>query len=66
MMKKMVVNFAYLNDEVIEQNLKLANGQGMLSDDRTISFECVDYLFTNMSFCFADLGFIGPNVFGFI
>lgn len=55
MMKKMVVNFAYLNDEVIEQNLKLANGQGMLSDDRTISFECVDYLFTNMSFILTGL-----------
>lgn len=55
MMRNMVSSFAYLNDDVINKNLKLANGQGMSPDDRTISFECVNYLFSNMAFILTGL-----------
>lgn len=49
-MREMVGGFAILSEDVIAQNLKLAGGVGMTADDRTISFECADYLMSNLSF----------------
>lgn len=50
MMKSMVGGFSILSDEVIAQNLKMAGGHGMTADDRTISFECADYLMSNLAY----------------
>lgn len=55
MMKNMVGSFAILSDEVIEQNMQLASGKGMTPDDRTVSFECADYLMSNLAFVFMGL-----------
>ena len=54
-MREMVGGFAILSDDVIAQNLKLAGGIGMTADDRTISFECADYLMSNLAFIFMGL-----------
>ena len=54
-MRSMVGQFAFLNDDVIMQNIKLANGEGMSMEDRTISFECADYLMSNLAFVFMGL-----------
>lgn len=54
-MRKMVGSFAILSDDVINQNLELAVGHGMTIDDRTISFECADYLISNLAFIFMGL-----------
>lgn len=48
-MTAMVKGFALLSDEVIEKNFKMALGDGMSNADRTISFECVDYLMSNFA-----------------
>lgn len=55
MLKNMVGSFAILSDEVIEQNMQLAAGRGMTPDDRTVSFECADYLMSNLAFVFMGL-----------
>ena len=55
MLKGMVKNFSYLNDDVIAQNLAMAHGSGMTPDDRTVSFECADYLMSNLAFVFMGL-----------
>lgn len=55
MMRNMVGGFAILDENVIVQNLKLASGEGMTMEDRTLSFECVDYLMSNMGFIFMGL-----------
>lgn len=52
LVKKMVGGFAYLNDDVIAQNLRYAAGEGMSTDDRTISFECADYIISNLAYIF--------------
>lgn len=54
-LKEMTGGFAILSDEVVAQNLKLAGGIGMTADDRTISFECADYVMTNLAFIFMGL-----------
>lgn len=54
-LKNMVGGFAILSDDVINQNLQLAAGRGMTTDDRTISFECADYLMSNLAFIFMGL-----------
>lgn len=46
-MREMVGSFAILSEEVIAKNVKLASDGGMSNGDRTISFECADYLMTN-------------------
>lgn len=55
MMRNMVGGFAILDDKVIEQNLRLASGDGMSMEDRTLSFECVDYIMSNMGLIFMGL-----------
>lgn len=54
-LKGMVGGFAILSDDVLNQNLQLAAGRGMTPDDRTISFECADYLISNLAFIFMGL-----------
>lgn len=54
-MRSMVGGFAILSEDTIQQNLKLASGQGMTADDRTISFECADYLMSNLGYIFMGL-----------
>lgn len=54
-MKDMVGGFAILSDDVLAQNLQLAAGRGMTPDDRTVSFECADYLISNLAFIFMGL-----------
>lgn len=54
-MRSMVSSFAILSDEVIQKNLDLASGKGMSNDDRTVSFECADYLMSNLAFIFMGL-----------
>jgi hypothetical protein len=54
-MKSMVGGFALLDENVMNQNLKMARGEGMTVDDRTISFECADYLFSNLAYIFMGL-----------
>ena len=49
-MKEMVGGFALLSDEVINNNLKMAAGNGMSIDDRTISFECAQYVMSNFAY----------------
>lgn len=46
-MREMVGGFANLSDEVIAKNIKLASNGGMSNEDRTISFECADFLLSN-------------------
>ena len=53
-MRNMVGGFAILSDETIAKNVKLAAG-GMSMDDRTISFECADYLIANLAYIFMGL-----------
>lgn len=54
-MKNMVGSFAILSDEVLMRNLELASGKGMSNEDRTISFECADYLMSNLGYIFMGL-----------
>lgn len=54
-MRSMVGGFAILSEDTIQQNLKLASGQGMTADDRTVSFECADYLMSNLGYIFMGL-----------
>lgn len=54
-MRSMVSPFAILSDEVIQKNLDLASGKGMSNDDRTVSFECADYLMSNLAYIFMGL-----------
>ena len=49
-MKTMVGSFAYISDEVITTNTKLAQGEGMTIDDRKIPFECAQYIMSNFGF----------------
>lgn len=53
-MRGMVGNFAILDEPVLSHNLELAGG-GMSVDDRTISFECADYLMSNLAYIFMGL-----------
>jgi len=53
-LRNMVGGFAILSDETIANNVKLAAG-GMSLDDRTISFECADYLISNLAYIFMGL-----------
>lgn len=47
---KMVGSFANLNSQVIEQNFKVAMGNGMSVDDRSVPFECADYVISNLGY----------------
>lgn len=49
-MKSMVGSFAIISDEVVANNSRLAGGQGMSIDDRTIPFECAQYIMSNFAF----------------
>lgn len=49
-MKNMVGSFAYVSDEVVANNAKLAAGNGMTIDDRKIPFECAQYILSNFAF----------------
>lgn len=53
-LRDMVGAFAILSDDVIAQNAQMALG-GFSADDRTVSFECADYLMSNMGFIFMGL-----------
>lgn len=53
-LRNMVGGFAILSDDVIAKNVKLAAGE-MSMDDRTISFECADYLVSNLAYIFMGL-----------
>lgn len=54
-LRNMVGGFAVLSEEVLKKNLKLAAGDGMTYDDRTISFECIDYMVSNLAYIFMGL-----------
>lgn len=54
-LRAMVGPFAILSDEVILKNTELASGKGMDNDDRVISFECADYLMSNLAYIFMGL-----------
>lgn len=54
-MRGMVEPFATIDDNVVTTNLKLAGGHGMSIDDRTISFECAEYLISNIAYIFMGL-----------
>ena len=48
--KNMVGSFAYISDEVVANNAKLAGGNGMTIDDRKVPFECAQYVLSNLAF----------------
>lgn len=45
-----VSTFAIINDDVFQHNISLASGNNMSPSDRTISFECIDYVLSNFAF----------------
>lgn len=42
--------FAIVDEKVIAKNVELAGGYGMSAEDRTVSFECAEYLVSNLSY----------------
>lgn len=49
-LKDLVEPFAIISDDVVKKNIDLACGNGMSEDDRTISFECAEYLMSNFAY----------------
>jgi hypothetical protein len=41
--------FAIIDDNVVAKNMQLAGGYGMSAEDRTVSFECAEYLMSNLA-----------------
>lgn len=60
MLRGMTGGFAILSDEVLANNVKLLSGSGMSYEDRTISFECAEYVMSNMAYMFMGL-VLDPN-----
>ncbi|MBO5434696.1 hypothetical protein J6A31_02595 [bacterium] len=54
-LRNMVGSFAILNEDTINKNLRLAAGKGMSNEDRTVSFECAEYLISNLAYIFMGL-----------
>lgn len=54
MLRELVGGFAVLSEEVLRKNTQLAAG-GMSYGDRTVSFECVDYVISNLAYIFMGL-----------
>ena len=50
MMRRLVSNFAMIDENVYQQNMRMAHGEGMSEQDRALSLECATYLMTNMAF----------------
>lgn len=55
LMRSMVEPFSIIDENVVRKNLQLMAGNGMTIDDRTISFECADYIMSNMAYIFMGL-----------
>lgn len=49
-MRELVEPLAYMDEDTIRKNIELAVGNGMSADDRTISFECAQYVMTNLAY----------------
>lgn len=60
-MKSMVGGFALLDEETIQNNVRLSSENIMSFDDRTISFECADYLVSNAAYIL--MGLVMDNNF---
>lgn len=50
MLSDMVSGFSILDTNVIKKNMELAAGNGMSAEDRTVPFECAEYLITNLPY----------------
>ena len=55
MLRNMTGGFAILSDEVLTNNLRLMTGGGMDYEDRTLTFECAEYVMANMAYMFMGL-----------
>lgn len=53
-LRDMVGGFAVLSDEVLRKNTEMAAG-GMSYEDRTVSFECANYVISNLAYIFMGL-----------
>lgn len=53
-MRNMVGSFAILQEAVIAENIVLAN-RGMTMEERTVPYECAEYLISNSAFIFTAL-----------
>lgn len=42
--------FAIIDENVVAANTKLAGGYGMSAEDRTVKFECAEYLMSNLAY----------------
>jgi RNAse (barnase) inhibitor barstar len=60
-LKSIVEPFAIVSEDVVKKNIDLACGHGMSADDRTISFECAEYLMAN--FAYIIMGLVLDNQF---
>ena len=60
MLRNMTGGFAILSDEVLNNNLRLMTSGGMSYEDRTLSFECAEYVMANMAYMFMGL-VLDPN-----
>lgn len=60
-LKDLVEPFAIISEETVKKNIDLACGNGMSEDDRTISFECAEYLMSN--FAYILMGLLVDNNF---
>ena len=49
-LKGMTQGIAYIDDETMNKNIECAYGKGMTADDRTVSYECADYIVSNMAY----------------
>lgn len=55
MLREMVGGFAILSENVLQKNMKLMSGEGLSYEDRTVSFECADYVISNLAYIFMGL-----------
>lgn len=60
-MTDIVSYFAVIDNTTVARNMELAAGNGMSIDDRTVSFECAEYVIANMPFIF--MGLVLNNTF---
>lgn len=51
-MRHMIGGFTILNEDVIEKNLRLMAGDGMSNEDRTMTFDCADYIMSHLAYMF--------------
>ena len=54
-MRTMVEGFSVIDENVFRKNMELSAGKGMTYADRTISFECAEFLMTNLAYIFMGL-----------